>query len=64
MSLAIYTDAPLIPLTQMIGDDGLVSAGKEVRLVLVTDEETGHWIAKTLTVLGYSAVSDPADMDT
>ena len=54
--IAIHTNAPMMPLTQMIGDDAVIGfafESSDVLTVMTEDEVAAHWIAKTLDILGY-----------
>ena len=54
--IAIHTNAPMMPLTQMIGADaaiGFAFESSDVLTVTTEDVEAAHWIAKTLDILGY-----------
>jgi hypothetical protein len=52
--IAIHTDAPLIPLTQMIQGDAAIEIGGELgHVVLADDDMLGVIIGFTLDALGY-----------
>jgi hypothetical protein len=55
--IAIHTDCPLLPLTQMIGGDGLIEEGGDLdRIVLMDDDMVGAFAAMTLEILGHETL--------
>jgi hypothetical protein len=54
--IVIHTDAPLIPLTQMVAGDGMIDFSSEnqgVLTVSVEDPLVAYWVTRTLDALGY-----------
>ena len=57
--IAILTDAPLMPLTQMVAGDAAIQAvdsPTHPHAVLTEDDLTAYWISKTLGYLGYQVL--------
>jgi hypothetical protein len=56
--IAIHTNTPLIPLTQMVQADGVIEEGGDFdRIVLVEDDLVAHFMGMTLEILGYEVIA-------
>ena len=54
--IVVHTNAPMLPLTQMVQGDAMIRIpvdSSDVLAVVTDDEEVAHWVAYTLNTLGY-----------